>query len=369
MSNAALRPAFASAPVIVGGGPAGAAAAIALLRAGVRPLLVERQSGPGDALCGGFLSWRTLEQLDALGLSKADLGGHDITALRLFCAGESRIVALPGPAMALSRRRLDALLLARALAAGVTVRHDHAVYRDGMLHLGAGERLACESLFVATGKHDLHGLARPRDATARDPFLGLRLRLPSSRTLAGLLADRIEIHLFHGGYLGVVLQEDGSANFCMAVRKSRLARADGRPAALFAQLAGESPFLADRLAAIPACPGIDAIGFVPYGWRARAGREGIFRLGDQAGVIPSLAGEGIGVALASAQSAVHHWLQGGAASAPAFQQAFARRLRRPLATAGLIAALGTHSSVALLPLASVIGMPGLAGLIARWTRV
>ena len=360
---------MSTGPVIVGAGPAGSAAAIALLRAGVRPRLIERQFEPGDALCGGFLSWRTLEQLDALGLSKADLGGHSIVALRLFYAGRSRQIALPGPAIAVSRRRLDGLLLARAVAAGALFSHDRAVYRDGKLHLDAGERIACESLFLATGKHDLRGLPRPRGAAGRDPFLGLRLRLSASPILAGLLADRIEIHLFDGGYLGIVAQEDGSANFCMAVRKSRLAKADGRPATLFAQLAGKSAFLAERLAAMPECPGIDAIGFVPYGWRAQTGQAGIFRLGDQAGVIPSLAGEGIGVALASAESAVHHWLRGGAASAPAFQQAFACRLRRPLAVAGLIASLGTHSYAARLPIASVMGVAGLAGLIARWTRV
>ncbi len=63
-----------SRPLIVGGGPAGTAAAIALALGGERPLLLERQREVGDALCGGFLSWRTLEALARLGVESDALG-------------------------------------------------------------------------------------------------------------------------------------------------------------------------------------------------------------------------------------------------------------------------------------------------------
>lgn len=356
-------------PLIIGGGPAGAAAAIRLLNAGVQPTIVERRAETGDALCGGFISWKTLEQLETLGLSWDELGGHEVTVLHVFSGHSAYALPLPRRSMALSRRRLDSLLLARAVEKGAGVRHATAAYTDGHVRLGSGESLASDSLFIATGKHDLHGLPRPREAAGHDPMLGLRLRLQPSCELAALLADHIEIHLFRGGYLGVVLQEDGSANFCMAVRKSRLAAADGLPAALFAQLAQDSVYLAERLAGMPASPDVDAVGRIPYGWRARSSPPGIFRLGDQAGVIPSLAGEGIGIALASAESAVQFWRQGGGAAAPAFQRVFARRLRRPLAAAGLIAALGSNPATAALPLKLLAATPGAAALIAGLTRI
>ena len=47
--------------LIVGGGPAGAAAAIMLAEAGIRAIVLERSRDTGDALCGGFLSWRSIE--------------------------------------------------------------------------------------------------------------------------------------------------------------------------------------------------------------------------------------------------------------------------------------------------------------------
>ena len=53
-------------PLILGAGPAGCAAAIALAQGGARPLLLDRSAEAGDALCGGFLSWRSAEQLAVL---------------------------------------------------------------------------------------------------------------------------------------------------------------------------------------------------------------------------------------------------------------------------------------------------------------
>src|SRR3546814_17341798 len=108
------------------------------------------------------------------------------------------------------------------------------------------------------------------------------------------------MHLFKGGYLGVVLQENESANFCMAVRKSRLAAAKGSPAILFAQLADENPALGERLSALTATQHVDVIGRVPYDRRVTGTQPCVFRLGDQAVAIQSRAGEGTGLAFAPA---------------------------------------------------------------------
>src|SRR3546814_17870630 len=62
----------------------------------------------------------------------------------------------------------------------------------------------------------------------------------------------------------------------------RLGAAKGSPAILFAQLAVENPALGERLSALTATQHVDAIGRVPYGWRATGTQPGVFRLGDQA---------------------------------------------------------------------------------------
>lgn len=355
-------------PLIVGGGPAGAAAAIHLARAGARPLIVERQPEGRDALCGGFLSWRTLERLEGLGIPKAALGGHEIRALRVFIAGAMHEIGLPAPSMGLSRQRLDQLLLARALEGGASL-HPAAAreYSDGALRLDSGDTLVGESVFLATGKYDLRGLARSA-ATAADPMLGLRLRLPVPQRVRNALDGHIEMHLFDGGYLGMILQEGGEANVCMAVAKSRLAQS-GSPSALFRTLAETHAALGERLADLSVKPDIDAVAHIPYGWSARTTEPGVFRLGDQAGVVASLTGEGIGIALASAEQAVRFWREGGASAALAYQRAFARSLRRPLLAGEVMGFLGRYPNRGRLPVALLTRMAGAARLLAHWTRI
>ncbi|MCW0196902.1 FAD-dependent monooxygenase [Sphingopyxis sp.] len=357
---------------IVGAGPAGSAAAIGLTRAGAKPLLLERSRETGDALCGGFLSWRTLARLKALGIDRAVLGGQAVTHVRLFAGQRSSETKLPGAAMGVSRRRLDGALQAAAVAAGAGLeRGVHATaIEGGTVQTRDGATLTAPSLFLAAGKHGFRGFPRePARWQRADPVIGLRLRLPAHPVLARLVGDAVELHLFDRGYAGLVRQEDGSGNLCLAVHKSRLDEAGGDPAALLRALGDALPPLGERLAQADWTRPVDAIGHVPYGWRTTDTVPGLFKLGDQAGVIPSLAGEGMGLALASAGAAVAAWRHGGPAEAPAFQQALAARMTRPFALANLIWRAGeTPRSTGLLTSVAA-AFPPLVRLVSRVTRI
>ena len=348
--------------LILGGGPAGSAAAITLARAGARPLGLERQRETGDAICGGFLSWRSLAALQRLGI---EVVGAEAKEVRLFAGTRSAQAALPKRALGVSRRQLDSAMLQQAEAAGAKVeRGVHAREAHGRNIRAEGEEFAAERLLLATGKHDLRGLARPRPAS--DPALGLRVRLGPATALGRLIAGAIELHLFDRGYAGLALQEDGTGNLCLAVRKSRLNEA-GDPVALLQEIGREVPALGERLAWLAAGAQVDAIAAVPYGWHTRQTFEGVYRLGDQAGVIPSLAGEGMGIALASGVMAGEGVVRGE--TAEAFQFRLASRTRRPIgiASAILAAAERPGSAAALVQLMKLA--PGLATLLARVTRV
>lgn len=353
--------------LIVGGGLAGAATAIGLARAGLPHLLVERSRETGDAICGGFLSWRTLETLDGLGIDPDMLNPQRVTRARIFAGRRRAEAALPHPAVSVTRRRLDTVLLAEAKRLGTPVERGVTVREiDGTtVRLADGATIATDALFLASGKHDVRGMARPEDARGDDPTLGIRVRIAPSPTLTRALADGIELHLFDRGYAGLAMQEDGTANLCMAVHRSRL-QAAGSPAQLLEALGRDMPALGEWVALIAPNASIDAIANVPYGWRQRTGVDAIFRLGDQAGVIPSLAGEGMGIALASGVAAANAYVLGGPASAAQWQENFARRLARPIGIASIVRHIAESERAAwLLPFMR----PTLIQVIANATRM
>lgn len=344
--------------MIVGGGPAGASAAIALARGGATPVLIERSPGERDPVCGGFLGWDAIAQLKTLGLDPATLGAKPIHRLRLVSGRKTVETDLPAPAAGLSRRRLDAALLRMAEEAGAAVLRGRAArtLEDGCVRLDDGSEMAADALFLATGKHELRGAVR--SVGNRALSVGLRTTIAPPPDLAGT----IELHLYNGGYAGLLLQEDGAVNLCLSVAQARMA---GGREALLAELMQEAPLLAERLGGVVP-PSWEAIAGVPYGWRAGASEPGLFRLGDQAAVIASLAGDGIAVALASGAAAAQACLRGD--GAPAYQRAFAARAKRPIAIAETL----RHMAEAPLRRKAMLGLarlPGLAKLAARLTRV
>lgn len=334
-------------------------------------MLIERHAQTPDLLCGGFVSWQTLDTLSRIGLNPERLGGHAIDRVALFAGNRSRIAALPHSGMGLSRYRLDSLLLEQAELAGAEIQRGVALSRaEGPEHirLANGEDIAADALFLATGKYELRGLKRPVEKQDRDPWMGLRYRIAASATLQAKISGAIELHLFGHGYAGLLLQEGGSANLCLALRRSRLREAGGDPQQLLGLLTDETPSLAERLDGETLPETSDAISQVPYGWRMREGRRGLFRIGDQGAVIPSLAGEGIGIALASGEAAAKAYLESGPDAATAYQENFAKAARRPMAVASALKWLTDHPRLAR----HAIGLswfPGLVNLLGEATRI
>src|SRR5205085_7989963 len=271
-----------TAALIAGGGPAGASAAIALAQGGAMPVVIERSPGERDLVCGGFLGWDAIAALKKLGLDPAVLGARPIHRLRLVSGRKVVEADLPRAAAGLSRRHLDATLLRMAEDGGAAVLLGRTAQAlDGKcVRLDDGSEMAADAIFLATGKHELRGAVRPVGNRALS--VGLRTAVAPPADLAGT----IELHLYDGGYAGLLVQEDGAANLCLSVAQARMA--NGREAFL-ADLLREAPLLAERLGgAIPA--EWEAIAGGPYGWRAREAVPGLFRQGDRAAGSASLAG-------------------------------------------------------------------------------
>ena len=83
------------ASVIIGGGVAGATAALALSRAGRRVDLYERSSSASHKICGEFMSREVSANLRSLGVDPVDLGARPINRVRLVRGNRSVDQPLP----------------------------------------------------------------------------------------------------------------------------------------------------------------------------------------------------------------------------------------------------------------------------------
>jgi menaquinone-9 beta-reductase len=361
-------------PLIIGAGPAGTAAAIRLGQAGHHPVLIERFSRPTDKVCGDFLSADAIEQLGALGVDPAALGAAPIRRLRLAHRDQVTQIELPFPALGLSRRVLDEALLRRAEASGARLRLGHAVrqitreWKSWLIHTRDRDPVVAEDVFLATGKHELRDLARPGAARGAVGFK-MYFRLAPAQTAA--LTGEITLILFPGGYAGVQCVEAGQAVLCIALGRAGFQAIGGTWSDLLDRLTKANPHL-DRIldGAQPLLPRPLAVAGVPYGFLHRespATATGLFRLGDQVAVIPSLTGDGVAIALHSGTLAARAWL--GGAESPAYHRRLASDLRGQMRLAGLLHSAGTTSALQAIAILIAGWFPGLLSHAAWGTRL
>jgi geranylgeranyl reductase family protein len=118
--------------LVVGGGPAGAAAAIRAAAAGLSVVVCDKASFPRDKTCGDGLTASALRLLERLGLDPAAVGGWQPVGEVVIRSPSGRVVELPLPADGLfaavaPRATLDAALLAVAAGCGADVRQGAAL--------------------------------------------------------------------------------------------------------------------------------------------------------------------------------------------------------------------------------------------------
>ncbi len=369
--------------VIVGGGLAGGAAAALLAKDGARPLLLERTSGEHDKICGEFLSTEAQAYLAALGLDISRLGGARIDRVRLI-AGEREVTArLPFTALGLTRRRLDAALLDHAATLGAKIERGVIVRELSVSGLAStAGALTGQTVLLASGKHDVRGAKRDAKGTING-LIGFKQYFRVSAAVRAALQRHIEVVLFDGGYAGLQMVEDGIVNLCLIVSADCFDAAgrswDGVFQALLAEF-GIARRLGDASAVLHRPL---TIAGVPYGYVATADPDGMFKLGDQAAVIPSFSGDGMSIALHSARLAAQAVLGGGSAALYqkqlrrdiSWQVARARWLQRGGQTAFgralLLTGLGLFpAALQTLALATRVPQPALrrAGVVARYRQ-
>jgi geranylgeranyl reductase family protein len=118
---------------VIGGGPAGAAAAATLARAGRRVVVVDKARFPRDKCCGDGLTVAALRELEDLGVSVPSLPSWQPVEDVWLRSPSGHTVCLPLPrgqgvfAAVVRRAELDAAVLDAARAAGAQVHDGHAM--------------------------------------------------------------------------------------------------------------------------------------------------------------------------------------------------------------------------------------------------
>jgi flavin-dependent dehydrogenase len=398
--------------LVIGGGPAGATAAILLAQAGWRIAVVEKRLFPRRKVCGEFVSatsWPLLAALDVAGPLLAQ-AGPEIRRVGLY-AGTSMLAApMPGPrdgpgawGRALGREHLDSVLLARAAAVGAVVLQPCTVSRIARTADGYGCTLvASEKEPGAAGPAACHLSSRMVVAAhgswepgtmptqrwrypprASDLF-AFKAHFRDGKLPLGLMP----LLIFPGGYGGMVQTDCGRLSLSCCIRRDALEDCRSRwgiggqraraAAAVFAHIEescrgarealGGAALDGAWLSAGPIRPGIR-----PFR------QEGIFTVGNAAGEAHPIVAEGISMAIQSA------WLlseqlaarKDAALAADAshvlaaigheYERGWRRNFVNRLHAAALFAQLAMRPATARHVVALAQRVPAMLTLGARWS--
>lgn len=294
--------------VIVGGGLAGLCSAIHLAKSDVNVLLIEKNIYPSHKVCGEYISNEVLPYLNWLGFDPFEFSAKSIDQFELTTHNNKRITAkLPLGGFGMSRYEMDYQLAQLAIANGVTITHATVIdvkfqrqRNEFTLITKTGDSFKARVVIGAYGKRSNMDKALHRKfIKKRAPYLGVKIHV------SGKFPDnRVALHNFKGGYCGVSKVENNHINLCYITNFKSFKKFKDintfQEQVVYKNEALKALFInSQKKFKTPLT--ISQISFETK----RPIENHILMCGDTAGMIHPLCGNGMGIAIRSAQLASH----------------------------------------------------------------
>ncbi len=202
--------------IIIGGGLAGLTAAIHLSKIGLGVTVIEKNSFPKHKVCGEYISNEVLPYLNWLGINPEDFGAVSISNLVFSnVSGRTIKTKLPLGGFGISRYALDFHLYQKAITNGCEFMYqnvtDVAFANDLFtVTMADGTQLQSRIVLGAFGKRSNLDIKMNRKFIEKSsPWLAVK-----SHYKGKIDSNIVGLHNFRGGYCGVSMVEDEKINIC-----------------------------------------------------------------------------------------------------------------------------------------------------------
>jgi flavin-dependent dehydrogenase len=305
---------------IIGGGLAGLSLSIQCADAGYSTLLLEKETYPFHKVCGEYISNESLPFLEKLGVPISTWGLPAITELKISAPnGESYEFTLPLGGFGISRYKLDEFLYHIAISKGVSVftgtKVQDVQFKTNGFEIftdkGTYQSKLAAGSFGKRSNLDIH-MSRPfakAKPNALNNFIGVKyhIRFPHP-------TNQIALHNFDNGYCGIEEIENGECCLCYLTTAENLRKSGNNIRELEEKILWKNPFLKDifnKAEFIYKKP--LTISQISFQKKSQIENH-ILCIGDAAGMITPLCGNGMSMALHGSKIAfqnMDHYFRNG----------------------------------------------------------